>query len=250
MHRRLLSYPALGGGIYWYAVIIACGLLLAWAYISRLEKKEGGNSEHLLNMLLFALPTAIVSARAYYVLFSLSDYTSIADMFKIWEGGLAIYGGLLGAALTVFLYCRANKLSALHYFDLMAMGFMIGQCIGRWGNFVNGEAYGRLTSDSFLLGMHINGQGPFHPAFLYESVLNLCGFILITALSKRFSFTGFRTACYCLWYGLIRFFIEALRTDSLMIGPLRVSQLFSLALVALGSALLILSARRAGRSSE
>ncbi len=247
MSRRLISFPALGGGIYYYAVIIVAGLFLAWFYINHKEKSEGGDPEHLVNMLLLGLPCAIVSARAYYVIFSLSEYTSAWDMIKVWEGGLAIYGGIIGAVLAVWIYCRVNHLCALHYFDLALTGFMIGQCIGRWGNFVNGEAYGRLCSDSFLLGMYVNGEGPFHPAFLYESALNLLGFILLAALSKSQRYTGFRTAFYCVWYGVIRFFIEGLRTDSLMLGPVRVSQMLSAALVLSGIILFAVVSRKGTR---
>lgn len=229
LNRRAVEFDALGGGIYYYALIICAGFLLAWLYISREEKKYT-KSEDLINMVLIALPVAVVSARLYYVIFSFDDYRdNLWDIFKVWNGGLAIYGGVIGAAAVVIVYCRVKKLSVLHYLDLLAMGLLIGQSIGRWGNFVNGEAHGTLVSDGFLLGMTVNGEGPFHPTFLYESVLNALGFLLILLLAKKVKREGFRASCYLIWYGLVRFMIEGLRTDSLYLPgtEIRVSQVLS-----------------------
>lgn len=229
MNRKMIEFDAFGGGIYYYAVIICAGFLLAWLYINH-EEKKFSKRDDLTNMMIIGIPVGIILARIYYVAFSFSDYkNNLLDIFKIWEGGLAIYGGVIGAVLTVLIYCRVKKLSVLHYLDLAAMGFLIGQCVGRWGNFVNGEAHGSVCSDSFVLGMYINGEGPYHPTFLYESLLNLLGFLLILYLSRKIIYTGFRANCYLIWYGLVRFLIEGLRTDSLYIpGTLvRVSQALS-----------------------
>lgn len=240
MNRRLIEFDAFGGGIYYYALIICLGFLLAWLFVNREEKKLT-KSEDLSNMLLIGIPAAVVSARAYYVIFSFSDYKdNLWDVFKIWNGGLAIYGGVIGAVLTVVIYCRVKKLSVLHYLDLAAMGFLIGQSVGRWGNFVNGEAHGALCSDTYLLGMHINSQGPFHPTFLYESVLNIIGFFIIYFISKKISGNGFRANCYLIWYGAVRTFVEGLRTDSLYLfgTGIRVSQALSVLMLVSGIVLM------------
>ena len=241
MNRRLIEFDALGGGIYYYAVIICLGFILAWLYVNHKEKKAGNPKEPLLDMIIFGLPAAIICARAYYVLFSLESYKdNWTDIFKIWNGGIAIYGGVIGAMATVLIYCGIKKLSALHYLDLAAMGLMIGQSVGRWGNFVNGEAHGSLTSPDFFLGMYVNGKGPFHPTFLYESLLNITGFIILHFLCKKIRFDGFPLSFYLIWYGTARFFIEDLRIDSLYFfnTGIRTSQALSLLLVIAGAVLL------------
>lgn len=241
MNRRLIEFDALGGGIYYYAIIICLGFILAWLYINHKEKKAGNNKEPILDMVLYSVPIAIICARAYYVLFSLDSYKdNWTDIFKIWNGGIAIYGGVIGAMATVIIYCRIKKLSVLHYLDLASTGIMIGQIVGRWGNFVNGEAHGSVTSPEFLLGMYVNGEGPFHPTFLYESVLNLLGFIILHFLCKKICFNGFSLSFYLVWYGFVRFFVEGLRTDSLYFfnTGIRTSQALSLILVVTGIILL------------
>lgn len=246
LNRRAVEFDALGGGIYYYALIICAGFILAWLYINREEKKYS-KSDDLLNMVLFGLPAAVVSARLYYVIFSFADYKdSPLDIFKVWNGGLAIYGGVIGAALTVFIYCRVKKLSVIHYLDLLAMGLLIGQSVGRWGNFVNGEAHGALVSDGFLLGMTVNGEGPFHPTFLYESVLNAAGFLIIRFLSKKMKTEGFCSSAYLIWYGAVRFCIEGLRTDSLYLPgtEIRVSQALSAAMFLAGAVIMAYFVRK------
>ena len=241
LNRRIIEFDALGGGIYYYAVIICLGFILAWLYINHKDKKAGISTEPMLDMVIYGLPTAIICARAYYVIFSLESYKdNWIDIFKIWNGGIAIYGGVIGAMATVIIYCRIKKLSALHYLDLAAMGLMIGQAVGRWGNFVNGEAHGSVCSDKFLLGMYVNGEGPFHPTFLYESVLNITGFLILHFLCKKIRFEGFALSFYLMWYGIVRFFVEGLRTDSLYFfgTGIRTSQALSLILVITGIILL------------
>lgn len=247
LNRRMIEFDALGGGIYYYAVIICLGFFLAWLYINAKEKKAGKSTEPILDMILYALPAAIICARLYYVIFSFDSYKdNLSDIFKVWEGGLAIYGGVIGAMTVIIIYCKAKKLSALHYLDLVSMGLFIGQSVGRWGNFVNGEAHGSLCGDNFILGMCINGEGPFHPTFLYESVLNLTGFLVIHFLSKKVRFEGFCFYFYLTWYGIIRFFIEGLRTDSLYIPgtEIRMSQALSLILFIAGVLMLIINIKK------
>ena len=207
--------------IKWYGVIIALGVLLATVYVLRRVKQ--------FNMLLIGLPSAIVGARLYYVVFEWNEYFGAGQpwykFLDIRSGGLAIYGGVIGAALAIFIYTRVKKQPILPYLDIMGLGLLIGQAVGRWGNFFNREAHGGVT-DSFLrMGLIENGQLQyFHPTFLYESVWNLVGFVLLHFLSKKRRYDGEVFLGYIAWYGLGRAFIEGLRTDSLYIGPLRVSQ--------------------------
>ena len=245
------SFTLFGHDFYWYGVIIACGFLLAVGYCLRRTGQFGLTQDDLLDCLLLGVPLGIVCARIYYVVFY-GGYDSFWDMCKIWEGGLAIYGGVIGAVLAIFLVCRHKKISALAMLDLVSFGLLIGQCIGRWGNFMNREAYGAETEVFCRMGLTLNGQTIYvHPTFLYESLWNLTGFVLLHILSKkskrRFDGQGFLQ--YLAWYGLGRSWIEGLRSDSLYLGGtgIRVSQLLA-AVTCLGSlALLAALLRRAKR---
>lgn len=229
-----LKIPFLGGGIRWYAIIILCGILAGSYFGFKEYKRLGQNPDNLYDMLIWALPVSIISARAYYIIFSPYKYESFFEMIKIWEGGIAIYGAVIGAAAVVIIYCRKHKLSLPLHFDIGAYGFMLGQAIGRWGNFVNGEAYGAPTDLPWE--MVVNGVSA-HPTFLYESLWLFLGFIIIWNTRKIKSFEG-RSGCfYLMWYGAERAFVELLRTDSLMLGNIRVSSLLSLVLVILGMVL-------------
>lgn len=231
------------GGIHWYGILIALGIVLALMYCSRVAKREGESPDTITDILIYALPVSVIFARTYYVVFSWESYrNNFADVFKIWEGGIAIYGAVIGAVLTAWIYCRVKKLPVLKLFDICCMGLMIGQITGRWGNFVNAEAFGGQCS--YIWGMSINGAAPVHPAFLYESLWNLTGFIILSRLHKKRPFFGYTFFNYLSWYGTGRFFIEGLRTDSLYIGGMRVSQLVALLCVLAGvCALSILSER-------
>ncbi len=242
LNRRLVEFDAFGGGIYYYALIICAGFILAWLYISHEDKKLKGKNDRILDMVLIGLPVSIIFARAYYVIFSFDSYKdNLLDIFKVWNGGIAIYGGIIGAFLTVFLYCRKNELSVIYYLDLLAPALMIGQALGRWGNFVNGEAFGSLTSENYLLGMMVNGEGPYHPTFFYESMGNALGFLILHSITRKSRFSGFRLYFYMIWYGALRFFVEALRTDSLYIPDtdIRVSSLLSALIFITGLCLMI-----------
>jgi len=226
-------FPFSGGGIHWYGIIIAAGILLAVTYCSLLAKKEGEKADVITDLVLCALPAAIVCARAYYVIFSWESYKdSPMDIFKIWEGGIAIYGAIIGAVISAYIFSRAKKINTLKLFDIACLGLLIGQSVGRWGNFVNAEAFGGPCNA--LWGMSINGGEPVHPTFLYESLFNFIGLIVLSLLNKRRPFCGFTFFSYLVWYGAGRFFIEGLRTDSLYILSFRVSQLVSLAIVITG----------------
>lgn len=241
-----ISFPSLGlsvnpdrvafyigeKGIYWYGIIIAVGFLLAVGYALKRVGQFGLTQDNIIDMLICAVPLAIVGARAYYCLFAWEMYRDDPiRVFYIWEGGLAIYGGVIGAALGLMIYTKVKKVKTGPMLDIGGLGLLIGQCVGRWGNFVNREAHGGLT-DSFLRMGLTDGNGVtayYHPTFLYESLWNLLGLILLHFYSKRRKYDGQLFVMYIGWYGLGRLFIEGLRTDSLYVlgTNLRVSQLLA-----------------------
>ena len=242
MQYTTISFPSLGLEmnpirsfsigpleIHLYGVIIALGLLLAVLYACRRSKAFGIKDDDILDGVLWVTPFSILCARLYYCIFSWEQYASDpVSILYIWEGGLAIYGGVLGALIGVAVFCRYKKIKVTALLDLVSLGFLIGQCLGRWGNFFNREAFGAET-DSFLrMGLFnpVTGVTTYHhPTFLYESLWNLAGFLLLHFLSKKRKYDGQIALGYVAWYGLGRAFIEGLRTDSLYWGPFRVSQL-------------------------
>lgn len=223
-----------GGGIHWYGIIIGAGVVLALLLCGKIYKDRGRNPEEPADFLLWALPIGIVGARAYYVIFSWDFYKeNPSDIFKIWNGGLAIYGGIIGGLITAVIFCRLKRIEFFGFADVCVAGVIVGQCVGRWGNFVNGEAHGGPTDLPW--GMSINGSDPVHPTFLYESLWSLLGLILILILLKKNLPRGSCFFTYLAWYGAGRFFIEGLRTDSLYTqSGLRVSQAVAAICVVLG----------------
>lgn len=239
-----ISFPSLGISInpprtvplgpltiHLYGLVIALGLLLAVFYCSRRSKAFGIKEDDLLDGVFWVTPFAIVCARIYYVAFSWSEYTAnpISALY-IWEGGIAIYGGILGAILGICVFCKLRKLKLAAVLDLVALGFLIGQSMGRWGNFFNREAFGAPTQGLLRMGLYNTATGAweyYHPTFLYESVWNLAGFLLLHVLSKRRRYDGQIALGYTAWYGLGRCLIEGLRMDSLYWGPFRVSQVLA-----------------------
>ncbi len=234
--------------IYWYGIIIAAGFLLALIFGIRNAKRFGINTDRMLDVVLVATPVAILSARAYYVIFDGVKLEGIGDFFGFGSSsgfsGLAIYGGVIGAFVSGAVMCWIRKVNILDMFDIASLGFLIGQGIGRWGNFVNQEAYGSFTGSSWW-GMESDrtiaemGEGLVHPCFLYESVWCIAGFFILNHLSKKRRFSGETALMYCVWYGFGRGIIELLRTDSLMLGNIKVSSLLSFILCVAGLALLI-----------
>ncbi len=252
------TVPLFGGlEIRWYGIIITLGIILAFTYASLRAKQEGIKFDDVLDIAIFTVIFGIIGARLYYVLTSLDQYDSFYEMIAIWEGGLAIYGAIIAGGLTVFLVCRHKKISFLKMFDATAPAVMIGQILGRWGNFFNGEAYGEeVLEGSFLyfarMGLipNINSSYRmyyFHPAFLYESLWNLCGFILINVLYKKKKFDGQVFLMYISWYGFGRMLIEGLRTDSLYVGVFRISQVVGFLCFVVGALLLVLGLVKARR---
>lgn len=240
--------------IKWYGVIIAVGVLLAVLYAMRRAKDFGLTGDDILNMLLVGLPCAIVGARLYYVIFEWDRFFGAGipwyQFLNLREGGLAIYGGIIGASLALILYCGLSKkrrAQMLPSFDIIGLGLLIGQAIGRWGNFFNREAHGGVTNSFLRMGIIENGQLIYvHPTFLYESLWNLIGLALIHFLSKKRKFDGQVFLYYIIWYGLGRAWIEGLRTDSLYWGPFRVSQVLAAVscLLAVGVLLYVLLVKR------
>jgi len=217
--------------IYYYGIAIGIGLALAVLYGLKRSKEFGLRKDDIIDGVLWIVPVAIVCARLYYCIFSWDSYKDDPiSMLYIWEGGLAIYGAVLGAAICGVIHCKLRKMPLPAVLDLMALAFLIGQSIGRWGNFFNREAFGS-TTDSFLRMGLFNTRTQLveyhHPTFLYESLWNAVGFIALHFLSKKRQYDGQIALGYAAWYGLGRALIEGLRTDSLYWGPFRVSQLLA-----------------------
>ena len=240
---RVLSLGPLN--IHMYGLIIACGLFLAAFYGMRRAKQFGVTEDHVLDGVLWVTPFAFVCARAYYCIFSWELYAdNPISVFYIWEGGIAIYGGVLGAVVGIIAFCKIKKISLGATLDLVLLGFLIGQSIGRWGNFFNREAFGSATDSWLRMGLLDPTVGVVfyhHPTFLYESLWNALGFVILHFLSKRREYDGQIALGYVVWYGLGRTFIEGLRTDSLYIPgtQLRVSQLLAAASCLIAAAVLV-----------
>ncbi|MDO5548552.1 MAG: prolipoprotein diacylglyceryl transferase [Eubacteriales bacterium] len=249
--NNIVSFPGLGlefhfsrvafsigaKPIYWYGIIIAAGFILAVIYASRRAPQFQVASDDLSDMAIFCLPVAVICARIYYVLFQWEEYKdNLSEVVAIWHGGLAIYGGVIGSVIFCVIYCRVKKIHPLDMMDIACIGLMMGQSIGRWGNFMNCEAFGSLTTLPWrmCIGQTIAECGAYgnHPTFFYESAWNAIGVLLLHGFSKsrHRKYRGEVMLGYFIWYGLGRLWIEGLRTDSLYLfgTGLRVSQLVAL----------------------
>ena len=238
-HLNRVAFTIGGVSIYWYGVCIAVGLCLALIFAFRHSLEFGVDPDSMVDVILIGVVLGIISARAYYVAMAPFKYESIWEMIAIRDGGLAIYGGIIGGFLFGGLACKWRGVPVLPMFDLTAMGFLIGQGCGRWGNFFNQEAFGGNTDLPWgmtgnLIQAGGNGSGydtmePVHPTFLYESLWCLLGLLVLHLVSKKmYKFKGEIFALYIMWYGAGRAVIEGLRTDSLMLGTIRVSQLLAI----------------------
>ena len=270
---HLISFPGLGiqnlkinrvafkiGSltVYWYGIIITLGIVAAVSYAWFMFKKRGLKTDDLLDMTIWGVVSGVVGARLYYVLMKLDSYTDFWSIFKIWEGGLAIYGGIIGGGIAVFIVCKKKKVSFFKVADCVMPGIMLAQALGRWGNFTNGEAYGYEVAEGsplYFLRMGIyphtnaaitagaNHIAYVHPTFLYESLWNITGFIIINIIfcfMKRKRFDGQTFFACVAWYGFGRTFIELLRTDSLyLFGAVRVSSLVGIICFLVGTAMFI-----------
>ena len=238
--------------IRWYAICIVSGLILA-VYLSMKEApRKKIDPDDIIDFILIAFPLAIVGARLYYVVFEWGYYSQHpGEIFAIWNGGIAIYGGLLTGALVLYLFSRRRLIEPIDFLDIAAPSVMIAQSIGRWGNFFNQEAYGTAVKSLNYLPSFIRDQmyidGSYRqPTFLYESIWNLLGFLLILILRRKPQFLrqGEITAFYLIWYGFGRMIIEGMRTDSLMFAGLRVSQWLSMILILVGLAVILYQRRK------
>ena len=254
-----IAFRIFGWPVHWYGIIIAAGFLLAVVYCSRQAHRFGIRQDDIIDMLFFAVPLSIIGARLYYILFYLDLYRradgswDLAAMVRIWDGGLAIYGGVIAAVLTLLVFCKVRKIKFLAFADLGAHGMLIGQLVGRWGNFVNIEAHGGPTGLPWRMGIYQYVDGALqytevHPTFLYESLWNLAGLGIMILIAKKWrKFDGQLFLTYFAWYGVGRGIIEGLRTDSLYFfdTPIRVSQVFGFATAAVAIvALIVLLARK------
>ena len=255
-----------GHGIYWYGILIAAGLLLALAFCMRRRKEYGLKEDDVLDTVLWGIPFGILGARLYYVIFYLDLYKNTDGSFNwgravaIWDGGLAIYGAVIAVVIVGVVVSRKRKFPFFALMDLVVMGLMIGQAVGRWGNFMNREAFGVETTLPWRMQLTtVSGSlVEVHPTFLYESLWNVVGLVLIVlVVSKGRRFDGENTAFYFLWYGIGRFWIEGLRTDSLYLfnwqlfgRPIRVSQALSLVMVLVSAFLLFYHIRLRPHSRE
>ena len=214
--------------VYYYGLIIGIGLLLAVTYCCKRSKEFGLTEDHVLDGLILVLPIAVICARAYYCAFAWDEFAADPiSVLYIWNGGIAIYGGVLGAIFGMWIFSKWKKVKLAAVLDLILLGFLIGQSIGRWGNFMNREAFGAETDTFLRMGltnMYTGVTTYFHPTFLYESMWNAVGFVILHFASKKRKYDGQVALGYAAWYGLGRTLIEGLRMDSLYWGPFRVSQ--------------------------
>ncbi len=290
---QIVSFPGLGFSfsispdaftigsltIKWYGIIFACAFLVGTLYVLKNTKKFGLDADRVVDVLLGAILAGVIGARIYYVAFSWDMYkNNPMDIFKIWNGGIGIYGGVIAAVLCGYFLCRWRKVRFLPMLDLCSAGLILAQAIGRWGNFVNVEAFGcattmpwRMTSEyaggigstmverylSTLTQEQVEAMGGMeaigvHPTFFYESIWCFLGFFLLMWMTKRRKFDGQLILLYTMWYGAERFVVEGLRTDSLMAGNLRVSQVFGIlsAVAALITMMVVLHKKKASNDPE
>ena len=247
-----IAFRIFGMDIRWYGLIIAFGVLAAFGITYITAKKKNLDFDIIIDGFLWSFPLAIIGARAYYVAFEFENYHSIWDMINIRNGGIAIHGGLIAGLLTAYIFTRFKKVNFFEYIDVVMPGVILAQAIGRWGNFMNQEAHGGPVTEQFISkfpqfiqqGMLINGTY-YHPTFLYESIWNLlvCA-ILIFILYKKKQQHGIVIGSYMILYSIGRFFIEGLRTDSLMFFGLRIAQIVSLIGIVAGIVIIIFACRK------
>lgn len=230
-----VAFSIFGVEIYWYAIMIVTAMVVALLVLKLREKYFDIKFSDIVDLAIYVIPISIISARIYYILFSLNDY--IAKPISILEfrsGGLAIYGGIIGGLITCYIFCKKRKINFIDLLDYIVPSLAIGQSIGRWGNFFNVEAYGTQTNLPWRMGIYEFGEYiEVHPTFLYESICTLILFIILINIKNR-KFSGQSVCVYLIGYGFVRMLIEGLRTDSLMLGNIRISQVLSLIILIFG----------------
>ena len=247
--------------ITWYAIFILSGIILAYILINKEAKKFNIPTSFVSNLVFWCVIFGIIGARIYYVIFNLDYYAQDPiEAIKVWNGGLAIHGGIIAGIITLILYCKKEKVDPLKMLDIGVPYVMLAQAIGRWGNFFNSEAHGPIVSKAFLVshhipkfvinGMYIDGHY-YHPTFFYESVLCLLGFILLITIRRlKYTKKGNTMALYLIWYGTIRYFIESLRTDSLMLADFKMAQVISIIMIIVGVIMLIVTSIHCDRYND
>lgn len=238
----------------WYSALIILGAMIGITMVLKEAKRYKYPTEFVFNMMFWAIIFGIIGARVYYVLFNLELYDSFLEACKIWEGGLAIHGGIIAGVLVILLYCKKYKVRAIRMFDFLAPAMLLAQVIGRWGNFFNSEAHGAATTLAHLESLHIpefiikgmNIDGIYYtPTFLYESIWCLVGFLLLLIIRRlKITKVGQPFALYLMWYGLGRFIIESMRTDSLMLGGFKMAQIVSVGMVFIGLIIIMITGRK------
>ena len=231
---KKVAFSLFGRDVVWYGIIISIGILLAVAYVCyRAKNDEGIKIDDVFDYAIYLVFFGIIGARLYYVIMEFDSYKgntigqTLMNVIAIWEGGLAIYGGIIAGAIALVCVSLYKRINVLRAFDMIAPSVMIGQILGRWGNFFNAEAYGGQTTLPWRMGIRAPGESQaiyVHPTFLYESLWNLIGFILINIFYRKKRYNGQIVLMYITWYGFGRMFIEGLRTDSLYVGDFRISQ--------------------------
>jgi len=226
-----IAFTIFGMKIHWYAIIIVASIILALFLCKKQDGKHGIKYEDILDLSIILLPIAFISARIYYVIFNLNSYTTLQQIINIKDGGLAIYGGIIGGAITAYIFCKKRNIKILDLLDYIVPYLALAQSIGRWGNFINVEAYGVETNLPWKMGIQTtNGIQYVHPTFLYESICTLIIFIILTKMSKNRKYSGQVTYYYILMYSFIRAIIENVRIDSLMFYNFKISQVLSICL--------------------
>lgn len=249
--------------VHWYGIIIGVGIILSYIYALREAKRRGIETKHIDNMAFWLILAGVLGARLYYVLFNFRYFSENSlEIFQIWRGGLAIHGALLLGALAYFIYIKIHKIHWLLYADVVMPGVLLAQALGRWGNFFNSEAFGRPTDLPWKLFIPFAKRPEgfedfefFHPTFLYESIWNLIGFVVLVFLARKIfransgnSFYGIILCAYLIWYSFGRFFIEGLRLDSLYFGQFRAAQVISIILFVIGLVGMIYKAKKASQN--
>ncbi len=228
--------------IYWYSIFILMGILTAYFIIVKEAKRHNISENIIVDLFFVTIPIALIGARIYYCTFEWTNYKdNLIEIFEVWNGGLAIHGGIIAGLVVVYFYTKKKNMNLFKLLDIIVLGLIIGQAIGRWGNFANGEAHGPITSleniaflPQFIIdGMYIDGHY-YIPTFLYESIWCIIGFIIMFWIRKRDIKIGFLSGFYLIWYGIGRFIIESLRTDSLMFMGLKIAQIVSILMMILG----------------
>ena len=238
-----VAFSIWGIDIYWYAILIVSAILIAFLILKINDKKCNIDYKDILDLSIFLIPISIICARLYYVVFDLDYFfKNPSQIFNIRDGGLAIYGGIIGGVITCYVFCKRKNIKFLDLLDYLVPCLALGQAIGRWGNFINVEAYGTKTDNFFRMGILENGKYiEVHPTFLYESISTFIIFIILMFMTKRRKFAGELTYIYLILYSFERFFVEGLRTDSLMLFNFRISQVLSLVIFVYSCIMLIIN---------